>query len=267
MRDRSIITSLALSLALGVAFTTAGSFLIVAPAEARSPSPPPRSAAPPTARSPSPGTSARSGARSAQAQPRRPATAPAQAGANRARATERSSQARSATGDTRRQAVNLGSTSPLNWSTWNQATRPATTAAAAPQRTRQSGSGRTVAFREHRSTAASATTARPGPTPSVYRSAPTQRRAVANQERTTQRTNSGRAAVGDGRRNAVNLGTASPASTWSGWNRAVNTLQPAATASRTRQSGGGRQVTFRESRASVELTRLRRDAAGNVINP
>jgi hypothetical protein len=26
-------------------------------------------------------------------------------------------------------------------------------------------------------------------------------------------------------------------------------------------------VTFRESRASVELTRLRRDAAGNIINP
>ncbi len=271
MRDRSVIASLALSLALGVAFTTAGTFVIVAPAEARSPSPPPRSAAPPAARSPSPGTSARSGSRSHQ--PRRLEFRQTTPEARRVRDAQiqfqnlRNNQARSATGDSRRRAVNLGSTSPLNWSTWNRATRPATSAATAPQRTRQTGSGRTVAFREHRSTAASASTARPGPKPSVYRSAPTQRRAVANQARATQRTTSGRAAVGDGRRNAVNLGTASPVSTWSGWNRAVNTLQPAANASRTRQSGGGRQVTFRESRASVELTRLRRDAAGNIINP
>lgn len=267
MRTHSSMTSLALSLVLGVVFSTVGNLVVIQPAEARSPSPPPRSAAPPPARSTAPSTSARPGARSPQAQPRRQGTAPAQAGANRTRVSERSGQARSATGDSRRRAVNLGSTSPLNWSTWNQATRPTTSASPAPQRTRQSGSGRTVAFREHRSTAASAGTARPGPAPSVYRSAPTQRRAVANEARATQRTNSGRAAVGDGRRNAVNLGTASPVNTWSGWNRAVNTLAPPATAARTRQSGSGRQVTFRESRASVELTRLRRDAAGNIINP
>jgi hypothetical protein len=155
--------------------------------------------------------------------------------------------------------VNLGSTSPLNWATWNQATRPAT-AASAPQRARQSRSGRTVAFRENRSTGASAASARPGPAPSVYRSAPTQRHAVANQARAMQRAGSGRAAVGDGRRNAVNLGTASPVSTWSGWNRAQSVLAPAGNALRTRQSRGGRQVTFRDARASVESLRLRRDA-------
>lgn len=113
---------------------------------------------------------------------------------------------------------------------------------------------------EHRSTAASATSARPSRAPSVYRSTPTQRHAVANQSRATQRAASGRAAVGDGRRNAVNLGTASPVSTWSGWNRAQSALAPAGNAPRTRQSRGGRQVTFRDARASVELLRLRRDA-------
>lgn len=216
--------------------------------------------------------------RPAQARPGRPATppraptarrqstAPPQAAANRTRAGERSTQARSATGDTRRHAVNLGSTSPLNWRTWNHATRPAV-AAPAPQRARQSRSGQTVAFRLHRSTAASATTAQPGRAPSVYRSAPTQRRAVANQARATQRAAGGRAAVGDGRRHAVHLGTASPVSTWSGWNRAVTTLAPASSAPRARQSGGGQQVTFREARASVELQRLRRDASGNIITP
>jgi hypothetical protein len=255
-----------LSLALAVALVALGNIVVIESASAQ-----PRPSAS--------GSGARPPARPAQAQPgrattpprtqqvRRQGTAPPQAAANRTRLGQRSAQARSATGDTRRYGVNLGNTgSPLNWSTWNRATRPAT-AAPAPQRARQSRSGKTVAFRLHRSTAASATAARPATGASVYRSAPTQRRAVANQARTTQRASSGRAVIGDGRRNAVNLGTASPVSTWSGWNRAVNVLAPAATPARTRQDGGGRQVTFREARASVELTRLRRDAAGNLITP
>lgn len=270
MRHRSAISSLALSLLLGVAFTTVGNLVIVESAEARPP--PPRTAAPPAARSPSPGTSARPGARAPQAQPRRQATAPPQAAANRTRTEARSTRARSATGDARRRAVNLGSTSPLNPSAWNRATRPAT-AATGTQRTRQSSNGKTVTLnvivtlRDGRTPARSTSTARPGRPPPVYRSAPARQRTVVNQAHATQRTNSGRAAVGDGRRNAANLGTASTINTWSGWNRAANTLAPPATASRTRQSGGGRQVTFREARASVVLPRLRRDGAGNIINP
>lgn len=261
-----LISSSAVGFALTVTLIAVGTVVVPESASAQ-----PRPAAA--------GPASRPHARPAQGQPRqatpatrtqmvrRQATTPQQASANRARAGHRNAQARSATGDTRRHGVNLGNTgSALNWSNWNRGTRPAT-AAPAPQRARQSRSGRTVAFRLHRSTAASATTARPGAPPAVYRSAPTQRRAVANQARATQRASSGRAAVGDGRRNAVNLGTASPVTTWSGWNRAVNVLDPAAAPARTRQSGGGRQVTFRESRASVELQRLRRDQAGNIIVP
>ncbi len=246
MRHRTHLISVPLALAL----VAPGNFVTTESASAQP-------------RPPAAGSAARQHARPAQAQParatspartpsaRRQGTAPPRTAANRTRAGERNAQSRSATGDARRRAVNFGNTSPLNWATWNKATRPVT-AAPATQRARQSRSGRTVAFREHRSTAASATTARPGPTPSVYRSAPTQRRAVANQARATQRTAGGRAAVGDGRRNAVNLGTASPVTTWSGWNRASNILSPQANAPRTRQSRGGLRVTFRDARASTE---------------
>ncbi len=234
-----LISSSALGLALAVALVALGNVVVTEPASAQ-----PRPSAS--------GSASRPTARPAQGQPRqatpatrtehtrRQATAAPQAAANRPRAGQRNAQARSATGDTRRYGVNLGNTgSALNWSNWNRGLRPAT-AAPAPQRIRQARSGRTVAFQLYRSTAASATTVRPGGPPSVYRSAP------------TQRASSGRAAVGDGRRNAVNLGTASPVTTWSGWNRAVNVLSPATTPQRTRQSNGGRQVTFRESRARGE---------------
>lgn len=267
-----LISSSALGLALAVTLVALGNVVVAESASAQ-----PRPGAS--------GSASRPTARPAQGQPRqatpatrtqhtrRQATAAPQAAANRTRAGQRNAQARSATGDTRRYGVNFGGPPQLSaWPGWNRGLRPAT-AAPAPQRARQTPSGRRVAFQLHRSTAASATTVRPGGPPSVYRSAPTQRRAVANQTRATQRASSGRAAVGDGRRNAVNLGTASPVTTWSGWNRAVNVLSPAATPQRTRQSNGGRQVTFRESRpsvesrASVELQRLRRDPAGNIITP
>lgn len=237
-----------ISLSLALTLVAVGNIVATEPASAQP-------------RPPASGSPARQHARPAQAaratspertpSARRQGTAAPRTAANRTRASERNAQSRSATGDARRSAVNFGNTSPLNWATWNKATRPVT-AAPATQRARQSRSGRTVAFREHRSTAASATTARPGPAPSVYRSAPTQRRAVANQARATRRTAGGRAAVGDGRRNAVNLGTASSVATWSGWNRASNILSPPATAPRARQSRGGLRVTFRDARASKE---------------
>ena len=268
MRNSTILFALTLAAAL----VALGNAVVIESASAQARPPPAGSAARPAKK---PGSAPQHRSTAASATTARPGRAPSvyrsaptqrHAVANQARVTQRVAGGRAAAGDTRRHGVNLGSTSPLNWATWNRATRPAT-ATVAPQRARQSRSGRTVTFREHRSTAASASTVRPGRPPSVYRSAPTQRRAVANQARATQRAGSGRAAVGDGRRNAVNLGTASPVNTWSGWNRAANALAPAANASRTRQSGGGRRVTFREARASVELPRLRRDASGNIIAP
>lgn len=238
-------------ISLAVALLALGNFVFIESASAQFRPPAPGSAPRPAHAQPG-----RAATPARTQTSRRQAAAPSQAAASRTRVGQRSAQARSATGDARRRAVNLGSTSPMNWATWNKATRP-TTAAPAAQRARRSRSGRTVAFREHRSTAASsttaasATTARPGPNPSVYRSAPTQRRAVANQARTTQRAATGRAAVGDGRRNAVNLGTASPLGSWSGWARASNIAAPPANTPRTRQSRGGLRVTFRDARAGT----------------